>query len=308
MGRALATGTPQLSADYAEDPRAFKHAHAYAEHLSLLALPILAHNEPIAVLALSDQQGRLTPDRVRLITAISTGLGQLVEGARLSTELNSSRVAEARASAIQEERTRISQDLHDGLAQMLAFVILKTQAALDHIDSDDPASAHEELGTIMSAGRDLLGEVRRSIGDLRETPSGMVPVSRVLEEASVAHTRLGGPPVTIRAGKNPRKSDLPARVASELQSAISEALANVRNHAKATRVSLSASRRGRSLTIRVADDGAGFDPTGGDSPPGRGNGMGIMRERMDSIYGRVLVASSAGGGTVVRFRVPVERG
>jgi signal transduction histidine kinase len=307
MGRAMATGTPQLAADYAEDPAAFKDANAYAEHLSLLALPIRAREETIAVLAVTDRQGRLTPDRVRLITAISTGLGQLVEGARLSTELNSSRVLEARAAAIQEERTRISQDLHDGLAQMLAFVILKTQAALDHVDSGDPASAHEELGAIMSAGRELLGEVRRSITDLREEPSGMVSVSRVLEGASVAHTRLGGPPVTIRVGKNPRKNDLPAGVAGELQSAIGEALANIRNHARATRVSLSASRRGRSLMIRVADDGVGFDSTG-DPPPGRGNGMGIMRERMESVYGRVLVTSSVGEGTVVRFRVPVERG
>ena len=86
------------------------------------------------------------------------------------------------------------------------------------------------------------------------------------------------------------------------------ALANTRSHARATRVSLSASRRGRSLTIRVADDGVGFDSTGGEPTPGRGSGMGIMRERMDSIYGQVLVASSVGEGTVVRFRVPVERG
>ena len=85
-------------------------------------------------------------------------------------------------------------------------------------------------------------------------------------------------------------------------------LANTRSHAHAARVSLSASRRGRSLTIRVEDDGVGFDSTGGEPTPSHGSGMGIMRERMGSIYGRVLVTSSVGERAVVRFRVPVARG
>ncbi len=306
MGRAFASGTRQLAGDYAEDPEAFPGADAYVNHLSMLALPMFAHNETIAVLAVTDRQGRMTPDRVRLITAISTGLGQLVEGARLSAELNVSRIGEARTAAMQEERTRISQELHDGLAQMLAYVILKTQATLDHLDSDDRVSAQSELGEIMLAGRSLLAEVRRSITDLRDEPLELVPVSRLLEAAAMTHTRLGGPPVTIRVGKNPKKVDLSAEVATELQAAIGEALANTRNHARATRLSLSVSRRGGSLTIRVADDGVGFD-TMADSSPSTGVGTGIMRERMESIHGGVSIESSPGNGTVVRFRVPVER-
>jgi signal transduction histidine kinase len=86
---------------------------------------------------------------------------------------------------------------------------------------------------------------------------------------------------------------------------IQEALNNVRKHAQASRVQMAVIPNGRKLTLRVEDDGAGFDPEDGQSRQGR-YGMSTMRERAELLGGGLHIQSAPGLGTMITVEIERE--
>src|SRR5581483_8041384 len=113
-------------------------------------------------------------------------------------------------------------------------------------------------------------------------------------------------------------ADLPGEVTFQLYRVIQESLANVRRHARATRVSVRLAVVGDGLTVTIADDGIGFTPcqpgasaTGaaaGTTAPGSAVGFGLigMRERAALLGGELHVEPTPGGGTTVRLTIPLD--
>ncbi len=211
-----------------------------------------------------------------------------------------------RELAISQERTRLARELHDAVAQKLFALRLTAQAAGALVEQD-PERVRGHLAQIAGLAREASEELRAAVGELRPAEldeDGLAAAMRkqvdVLDRAE--QTR-GGPRVVFRdepiSALPPAHEQVVLRVAQE-------AMHNALRHAGAKRIELRlapGTRGGAELT--VADDGAGFDAASGG--PGRGLGLVSMRERADSVGGRVRIDSAPGQGTTVRLEVPGGR-
>lgn len=219
-----------------------------------------------------------TGDILRLLFSIVLAAGIVVElraSVRRTVEL-----------AVAEERRRFARDLHDGVAQELAFVASEV--------ADVPAALHPSLPWIRSAVERALYESRRAIAAL--TPSLEGPLDELVAAAAED--------VTCRAGAALRVSvDSAVKVSPAEQEAIlrvlREATTNATRHGHASTVSITIEGSGARLArLAIRDDGSGI-VHGGQAA---GFGLRSMRERIEGIGGTFTVESRPGAGTVVEAR------
>jgi two-component system NarL family sensor kinase len=234
---------------------------------------------------------RLTGDELQLLATIAYQVGIAVERARLAAE--SARLARA------AERARIAREIHDTLAQGLTAIALDVEGALRHLD-DNPARARERLERALGMARESLEEARRSVLDLRAAPLAGRPLAEALAALGRAFTSETGVRVHVQA---PAEASLPLRVEAELFRIAQEALANVRQHARATAVEIRLRATDREAALAISDDGEGFDAR--RQTDGR-HGIVGMRERAKLLGGRLRIESRPGRGTKVTARVPIE--
>jgi signal transduction histidine kinase len=206
--------------------------------------------------------------------------------------------------AAQRRLRRLALDLHDGPAQDVAA--LAADAALleaglaEGLSADDLAAARELAGEI----RDRLSALGRDIRDLAEVlePRAMLrePIRSVLAREAAAFARRSGIAPMVEVDE-----DLGIMTASQqiaLVRVAQEALTNVREHAEATSVQLSARATANGVSLVVADDGRGFDV---DAPRAEGRlGLAGMRERVLLLGGRLTIQSRPGGPTRVEATIP----
>lgn len=191
-----------------------------------------------------------------------------------------------------EERRRLASDLHDGLAQELAFIVSSTATLRESLPCD-PAVAH------------LRAAARRALEESRAT---LTWLSRPAEEPLDALLSDSARELTTRAGMG-LELDLAEGVVTDLRTRevlhriLREALTNAIRYsgAPSVRVQLASSRE---IELAVADDGNGFDPARPRGADGTGYGLQSMRERAEAIGGRLEIDSREGGGTVVRAVLP----
>jgi signal transduction histidine kinase len=184
------------------------------------------------------------------------------------------RLAEA---AVLEDRRRIARDLHDGLAQELAFI------------------AAETSGQAAKAAERALDESRRAIAALTRPVDEPLDVALLQAAEEVAH-RVG----TQVRFDGERVVDVPGDTREALIRIVREAVTNAGRHGGAARVSIELAN-GNGLRLRIIDDGAGFVP--GLTRPG-GFGLVSMRERAEALGGSLILESEPGEGTTVEVLVP----
>ncbi|MFP5019348.1 sensor histidine kinase [Pseudonocardia phyllosphaerae] len=211
------------------------------------------------------------------------------------------RMAQARRAAEEahrrragEERLRIAQELHDVLGHHVSLINVQAGVALFLLD-DDPEQARTALTEIKRASRDLLREMRSTLGVLRavdeEAPRLPTPGLDRLE-ALLDETRSAGLPVEHRTEGEPRP--LPTATDLAAYRIVQESLTNTRRHADADAAVVTVRYLPDELELTVDDDGAGP----GVAPP-EGTGLAGMRERARSVGGRL----DAGPGPAHGFRV-----
>ncbi|RIH88023.1 Signal transduction histidine-protein kinase/phosphatase DegS [Meiothermus luteus] len=202
--------------------------------------------------------------------------------------------------ALTEERNRIAREIHDGVAQALAFMALKLDL-VERLWPTDPKRAIEELQQVKDTLRAQIREVRRSIFALRP-----IDLERYGFLESV---RRYAQAFAEQAGFRLRLS-LPERIglsqASELVlfRVLQEALANAAKHGRPSLVQVSLAPLGeRGGVLEIRDNGRGFRADG--APEGMGGfGLTQMRERVEARGGRFSVESVQGQGTLVRAELP----
>jgi len=190
-------------------------------------------------------------------------------------------------AAVARERRRIARELHDGLAQELAFVV--TQCGR--------LASEPGIGSIAEAAQTALAEARRAMLALRR-PAG-TPLAAELEQVARRAADRAGLRLELRLDGG---IDLPPLARVELSRILHEAIANTARHAKATGVCVELSG-GRGVRLTVSDDGVGFDP---DHPGAVFPGFGIlgMRERVSIIGGELSIVSRPFHGTRVEVLIP----
>jgi len=200
-----------------------------------------------------------------------------------------------RERATVDERNRLARELHDSVAQSMYGVTLLAEVVSQMLSSGqtDPAAGY--LGELKETAKESLAEMRLLIYELRPP---------VLEEeglASALQARLEA--VESRAGLETEfhlegAPALDAQVEAALYRIAQEALNNVLKHAQARRVAVSLRQDEQSVTLEIADDGAGCEP----AEARRSGGLGLrgMEERVAEIGARLEIESAAGRGTQVR--------
>jgi two-component system, NarL family, sensor kinase len=274
---------------------------AFEEHVSESTLglqyhasiPLSFQDRPLGIVNVAGPAWRqLTGEELRLLATIAYQVGIAVERARLAEE--STRLARA------EERTRFAREIHDTLAQGLTAIGLDVEGALRHLEGS-PATARARLERALATTRANLEEARRAVLDLRAAPLAGRPLAEALAALGRAFTSETGVRVHLQAQG---EGELPLRVETELYRVAQEALANVRQHAHATRVEIILRVTEREATLAIRDDGVGFEPGRG----GEGHhGVLGMRERAKLLGGHLRVASRVGRGTSITARVPLGR-
>lgn len=213
--------------------------------------------------------------------------------------------AERQAERIEEltlrsERRRLGRELHDGLAQDLAGLVLQIDAAVARLDSGEAAAARAILDGARERAREALAQTRAAVDGLRSPAATEADFESLARDFSA---RTGVPcEASVDEGA---LLLLDGEAAAELAGIAKEALSNVATHAGARRVRLSLRREGGAVDLAVEDDGRGFDAA---AAPERGRyGIAGMKERARLAGGTLSVESAPGRGARIVARIgPAE--
>jgi signal transduction histidine kinase len=200
--------------------------------------------------------------------------------------------------AVQEERQRLSRELHDSVSQALYSIALGVKTARVQVDRD-PAGVAESLDFILGQAERGLAEMRALIFELRPEAleqEGLAVALRKQADAIQTRHRIQ---VETTLGDEP---EVPLPVKEALYRIAQEALHNTVKHAGAQNVQVSLACLNGGIALEIRDDGKGFDPSG--SFPGH-LGLHSMRERATGLGGTLAVESAAGRGTLIRVQIPI---
>lgn len=260
-------------------------------------LHLRAKNGNALVLRSSAELIDIGNETLLLATFVDVTERKKAEGARERLLQVVRGLARRLADAEEAERQRLSRELHDRVGQNLTALGLNLsilQGNLPHEAAAVRARIDDSLallGETVERVRDVMSDLRPPMLD----DLGLVSALRWHAERVASRTGL----TIVVDGVEPVARLAPS-VAIALFRIVQEALTNVVKHARAQRVEISLSRRGETLRLEVADDGAGFDRESlGPAGEGRGWGLATMRERALSINGSLEIEANQGRGTRV---------
>ncbi len=261
-----------------------KPARSWANlYRAWLAVPIIAKGEIYGGILLYYTEPRaLSEEEVELAITFSDQAALAIENSRLRSQIE-----QAAASA---ERERLARDLHDAVTQTLFSASLIAEA-IPRVWERHPAEGRDGLDELRHLTRGALAEMRTMLVELRPTALTEKPVGELLRHLTEAVTSRTRIPVTLRVEGD---TSLEPDVQIVLYRIAQEALNNVAKHAGAKQVLISLRCQPRQVSLEVSDDGRGFDP--GDVLPDQ-LGLGIMRERAESIGAEIRIDSQPGRGT-----------
>lgn len=236
------------------------------------------------------------PQVVLALANLST-LANDAEGLTLSSLLQSDR-----STGLDEERKRISRELHDGVAQELQAIVMHLRLALagNPDKTGCPAAitalAIAERGLAMT--RSLLADLHGSVQPNSTTSQSL---ARALNDSLREATRYSSIGVNLRVDEGVR---VPHLVYAELTRMVREIAINAIKHANATTITCTTQRRTAATwcQVQICDDGVGFDLA---STPA-GCGIRGLRERARRMGGTVSIQSAFGQGTLVQLSFPTS--
>lgn len=228
-----------------------------------------------------------SPSDTQVFKALSIQTGLLIERSLLYEEVA--------AGAVLEERSRLAREIHDGLAQHLAFLKMRVAYLQRSSASVEIKQLHDIEGVLATA----LTEARQAISTLR-ADSGATTTAEALAGYLEEFGRVSG--LELNVEQDEQLPEVGPKVRVELLRVVQESLNNVRKHSGATSVHVFMTHQDNRFTICIEDNGRGFNVT---STPEGHFGVAIMRERAESVGGTFTVESIRGRGTRVEVTVPV---
>lgn len=200
---------------------------------------------------------------------------------------------EREREAIAGERNRLARDLHDAVTQTL-FSASVVAEALPRVMERDPEEGQRALADLRLWTRGALAEMRTLLLELRPAALIEKPLAdlvRQLGEVAATRARVA---ITFDADC---EGELPDDVKLAFYRIAQEALNNMVKHSRADKVTIHLVLTGREAQLTIADNGRGFE----GAPYSNGQlGLGIMRERAESVGARLTIRSAPAGGTTVR--------
>ena len=211
-----------------------------------------------------------------------------------------------RRKGVAEERQRLASDIHDSLAQGLNSIVMLSRAA----GAAHPSAA-SEFSRIEETARENLADARRLVRDLADR-APRTTLEQALRGVIASAESLGGTPRwELRIDGTPLPLE-PAQVET-LHRAAQSLVANVQRHAEAQRCVLTLAWWPDRVSLDVVDDGSGFDPAAVGTPAvapadgtSGGDGLRLLRSRLERAGGTVAIDSTPGEGTAVGLTLPLR--
>ena len=206
--------------------------------------------------------------------------------------------------AREDERRKLSREVHDGPAQVLANAIYAVQV-VEQLVKRDPSAVEEELKRVRELLKEGVTEVRRFMFDLRPATLQDYGLPMTINRYVEDYGRFFGRRVTC-AIKGAIPTLMPEQDLTVFR-IVQEALQNAHKHAgNDAAVDVSMAADSDNLTLRIADDGLGFDPALVSPKLNSGAGLLGMRERAQLARARLTIESQLGSGTVITLTLPIE--
>ncbi|MGF6447264.1 signal transduction histidine kinase [Paraburkholderia youngii] len=223
-----------------------------------------------------------------------------------SADAKLKRLAQQVVESQENERARLSRELHDGISQMMVSVKLLLESALARLERGDARvpAAEAALSTGLTRLGDTLREVRRISHALRPSMLDDLGVAAALEQLTRELGDESGIAIGFTQIAHTHAATLPDTVNTVLFRIAQEALTNIVRHAQASSAALALEVSRDAVTLTISDNGRGFDVA--DAFVGGLEGVGLrnMRERLEALGG-TLSLNSEPGHTAVTARVPL---
>ncbi|MBI2755211.1 MAG: HAMP domain-containing sensor histidine kinase [Chloroflexi bacterium] len=272
--------------------------------LSLALQPLRALERTVDRVASGDLSARVDPvvfydpDMERMSDTLNAML-DVVQRHQVQVQALSEQVLVAQ----EEERKRISRELHDETAQSLTTLLVRLKVMERARSADELREQIQELRELTAS---TIEAVRGLAVELRPTTLDNLGLVAALEAYTESYAQRMPLHVSFRAeGFNPRAERLPPQVELVLYRVVQEALTNVAKHAGARHAAVELTRTRREVVARVTDDGQGFEVMDAMQSRERGLGLFGMQERLGLVNGTLDIDSTPGGGTTVRAVVPL---
>lgn len=298
--QGTSVGGADLIAQITQEPHARPLVDADSTRC-VIGAPMATGNriEGAAILTRSQDKGAFRAQQIDLLSTLTSTAALIVRNAQL--------YARSEEAAIAEERTRIAREIHDGLAQDLSYLVMKISVAQKLITQGKDKELKKELTQVSDQLRRDARDVRRIIFALRpldiET-EGFVPALRkfVKEFGVVNEIEME---LDIQGDFD--------RMSPKLETALfrlsQEALNNIRKHAQAKHVRIDLRLDSQHVaTLRVRDDGRGFDLRQALQAAGIRGSVGLvqMRERAERAGGTFRVETAPGQGALIEAQLPIR--
>ncbi len=247
------------------------------------------------LLATSSRSYIFHPRQKAILETVASQAALLIDNERLIRSLE--------YKVVIQERARLAREIHDGLAQTLAFLKLQAAQMQAYLAQSDLTRLAEVLKDNYQVLAEAYLDTRQAIDNLRLTPEeGLVTwLERILREFE-SSTGLTVERA-FHSGAEPLAREVSPEIQAQLVRIVQEALSNVRKHARAGRVWAGLQNWQGDLVLEIGDDGQGFDAQ--DVPELARYGLRGMRERAELIGADFQIVSQAGRGTIVRLVLPV---
>jgi signal transduction histidine kinase len=289
-GRVLATGMPVTLEEFSHDRRV---AHVARQRMALgpaVVFPLGAPGHVRGVLTVGRRPGAMPLSRAAMEMVAS-----FAAQAAVALELADAR-RDAEQVTMLQDRERIARDLHDLVIQRLYATGMSLQGAMPLVARPEVA---DRVSRAVDALDDTIADIRSAIFALQGRrdvrPAGLgEQVLQVMDEMTGP---LGVAPSLSLAGDLGER--VPDDIAAQMLGALRETLSNAARHAGASRIDVSV-EAGGDLVLEVRDNGAGMEGTT------RRSGLANIAERAEHLGGALTLGPAPGGGTELRWRVPLR--
>jgi len=276
-----------------------------------IGVPLVAGGKVIGVYSLDKAKPDFfTQEHLQLAEALAGQAAVAIQNARLYEQVHTSReqlqhLARQIVTAEEEERRRLSRELHDEAGQDLTAL----KISLELIQEDLPVeldALRRRVGEAAAWTNETMEQIRLLAQALRPPALDAVGLKAALEGLCSSFAERTHLSIDFVSKETPE--ELPGAVTISLYRALQEALVNVARHAHASRVWVILNCDTDTVSLSVKDDGQGFDPQVILSDPSSSAGMGLkgIRERLSLLGGRLEIGSRPGQGTRLVAHIPWE--
>lgn len=215
--------------------------------------------------------------------------------------IRSSQVVEAQ----EKERERIAKDMHDGIGQMLTAL----KFYLESLNPDQPEKLKQKIEGLKDLSSNLIKGVRIATFNLTPPELTDYGIATALSKLCKELSRLTGQNVLFD-NKTANEQRFDSIVETNIYRITQEAVNNAIKYAEANYILVTLSKSEHMLSIKIDDDGKGFDPNDVNQSASSNNstnmGLAFMQQRVKFIFGRLFVRSAKGQGTRITINIPVS--